>query len=158
MLATMSDPESKDPNDGMEPIDPGLDVDSVHAIQTFNAIRGGMKSVEQTGYVPRVRMAHDVDLSFHDPDCDRCDGGVVSHVNVDKPPPEPPPDAKRIERKRYKRMMKKWKPAPPVPVVCNCVVRNGGVVADQNIHIGDDSEKKDDFITHETFKPLKAIK
>jgi len=56
------------------------------------------------GVLPRVRLATSVDLSKHDPNCDRCDGGVRGYEVVD---------------------------GDQIPIVCVCVSRGGGVERDK---------------------------
>ena len=56
------------------------------------------------GVLPRVRLATSVDLTKHDPNCERCDGGVRGHEVVE---------------------------GEKIPIVCVCVSRGGGVARDK---------------------------
>ena len=57
----------------------------------------------------RIRLPRDIDLSKHDPDCGRCEGGVLRYEQA---------GAERI------------------PVVCRCVTRGGGVAAGPELRPG----------------------
>jgi hypothetical protein len=122
-----------------------LDKSAREAIAAFNAVNDAVREAnENSQYLARPRLANDVDLSKYDPSCARCNNGVIrwiqpdiNHDNSDIiEPPKPPNSAKRSVKRKYERDIKRYKRAikkrqsettPPIPVVCNCVVRGGGI-------------------------------
>ena len=63
---------------------------------------------------PRVRLSRDVDITKADPTCANCDGtGVVETVDMSGDP------------------LVTDGAGSAVPVICRCVVRNGGVATDK---------------------------
>lgn len=68
------------------------------------------------GTLPRVRLAQQVNLEAHDPDCERCSGGIRGYEQVGD------------ER---------------VPIVCVCVSRGGGVEPDKfdKLHAGPEQQQ-----------------
>lgn len=75
-----------------------------------------------TEEVPRLRLASHIDMSKADPNCDRCGGsGIVGTKDVDLGPPEG---------------------VKPVPVICRCVSRAGGVQSDMFDRILSETQKR----------------